>query len=101
MTYIKISLRTRDKKKGSTSKMTAFIFDNKSLVRFEDHKQAELAFTKMREDGKKVLFERGILIEFYANTKKEQIREFIKKDIDTLPEKLNVDILDYKETLEE
>ena len=84
----------------------AHIFDGKSLTRFTHMGQGEMVYKKMKEDGKKVIFSRGVIIEYHKDKTMEEIKDMMKIDIENslkasneLNDKMNIEITDYKEEI--
>jgi len=61
--------------------METHIFDGKTLTKFGDAQQAKITYDKMRQDRKKVLFSRGVIIQIFRGMKKEEIKKIIKEDM--------------------
>jgi len=97
MPYTKIYFKTKHSKTGKIGTITAFIFENKCMIRFDNHQQAEMTYKKLLAQGNKALFERGVVIQFFKDMTQQQILDLIKKDIEMTAPSVGVDILDYKE----
>lgn len=79
MEYIKLVFETETKK--HKSKMIAMVHDGRADIRFGSSQQAEVAYNKMKADGKRVLLTRGnMLIQIFKDLKKEQIAKLFKLD---------------------
>ena len=82
MTYIKIAYTMKDKSSGKESHQTIMIYDEKVLTRFSNLATGQATYEKMKADGKKCIFSRGIIFQFFKDKTKEEIKELILPDFE-------------------
>jgi len=79
MEYIKLVFETETKKhKG---KMVAMCHGGRAEIRYDSSATAEVAFNKMKEDGKRAILTRGnMIIQLFTGLSKEEIVKLFKLD---------------------
>lgn len=106
MKFTRITFNTVDKKTKKIGKTMCMVFDAKAVYRFDNVQQADITFKKMRADGKKVLFSRGMIYQFFPNKTRKQLVKMLKEDAykgaeNTKSGKAEIVIENWKEVQEE
>jgi len=80
MEKIKLTFVTKDEGSGKQEKMTCTCFDGRAMIQFSNPMQGEVTFKRMKEDGKKVLFSRGVLIQMFPGKTYKEICKIMEQD---------------------
>lgn len=79
---IKITYNTFIEGMEKPERTTINIFDGRWFISYDIAGKAEATYKKMREDGKKVYFRSGVLIQEFKGKSKEEILKIALADID-------------------
>lgn len=99
MAYTKIYLKTKHKQTGKIGKILAVVCDNKVLCNFFNHQQGEMVYRKLMAEGKKAVFERGVVIQLFKDTPHAELIKLMREDIKQTSESAGVEILECKEEI--
>jgi len=80
MKYRKITFDTVDKTTKMRGTTSCYIYDQKVIYRFSTPEHGKITYNKMREQGLKVLFERGMIVQFFLGKTIEEISEIVRDD---------------------
>ena len=87
MGYIVIEIEMKDRATKYIVKGKAICKDGLCLTTFSNPKQTEITFKKMKQDGKKVNLQDGVIIEKKEGESATQIADALEKDIKKLAKK--------------
>lgn len=81
MKHNKITFNTVDKATRMTGTTTCLVYPQKAIYRFSTQGLGEITFKKMKDQGLKVLFERGMIVQFFAGKTIDEIADILIDDI--------------------
>jgi len=77
----KISFNTLERGSKKSGLITADIFDNKAMIKFDNADQMRFTLNSLLKSGKKAFYSRGLIIQLFTGIKKEAILEIFREDI--------------------
>ena len=103
MKCIKISYKIKNKKGTIKGKTTIVCQNGHTLTKFGSADMGKFAFDALKEQGKPVIFNRGVVIQAFKGKNYEEVAEIMRKDIKlglaVASEKSPMELEDYKEEL--
>jgi hypothetical protein len=103
MKFIKISYEVKDPTGKLNGKTIIICCQNKALTKFSSADLANFTYQALRQQGKKALYSRGMVVQFFLNKSLEEVTEIMRNDVKlglmVASEKKKLELKDYKEEI--